>query len=104
VATDSSNHTPKQVLVCQHRSCQAEGSADVLAAFAEAAEETDFKIKGTDCQGQCSCGPTVRVVPEETWYYRVQPSDVRRIVEQHLKDGKPVDEKLNPRIHRRFSF
>lgn len=104
MVTDSQNNTPKQVLVCQYRSCQAEGSADVLAAFEEAAEDTDFQVKGTGCQGQCSCGPTVRVVPEETWYYRVQPSDVPRIVEQHLKDGKRVEEKLNPRIHLRFSF
>jgi (2Fe-2S) ferredoxin len=26
------------------------------------------------------------------------------IVEQHLKGGKPVEEKLHPRIHMRFSF
>jgi (2Fe-2S) ferredoxin len=81
----------------------ANGSAEVLAAF-EASEVNGFKVIGTGCQGQCSSGPTVRIVPEETWYCRVQPSDVPVIVEQHLKGGKPVEEKLHPRIHMRFSF
>ncbi len=91
------------VLVCQHTSCLAAGSAAVLAAF-EATEVTEFRVMGTGCQGQCSSGPTVRIVPEEIWYCRVQPSDVPVIVEQHLKGGKPVEAKLHPRLHMRFSF
>lgn len=98
-----SNPEERCVLVCQYRSCLANGSAEVLAAF-EAAEVTDFKVTGTGCQGQCSSGPTVRIVPEETWYCRVEPTDVPVIVEQHLKGGKPVEEKLHPRIHMRFSL
>ncbi len=91
------------VLVCQHKSCLAAGSANVLAAF-EQSEVDNFKVAGTGCQGQCSSGPTVRIVPEETWYCRVKPSDVPVIVEQHLKGGKLVEAKLHPRIHMRFSF
>lgn len=96
---------PKQrcVMVCQYRSCLANGSAEVLAAF-EAIEVPGVTVVGTGCQGQCSCGPTVRIVPEETWYCRVTTSDVPAIVEQHLLGGKPVEAKLNPRIHQRFSF
>ncbi|HEY9650973.1 MAG TPA: (2Fe-2S) ferredoxin domain-containing protein [Coleofasciculaceae cyanobacterium] len=97
--------TPEEpcILVCQHRSCQAAGSEAVLAAF-EAADTRDFTVKGSDCQGQCSAGPTVRIIPEETWYCRVQPSDVPVIVEQHLHGGKRVEAKLHPRIHMRFSY
>ncbi len=91
------------VFVCQYRSCLANGSAEVLAAF-EAADTNGFRVMGTGCQGQCTSGPTVRIVPEETWYWRVKPSDVPVIVEQHLKGGKQVEEKLNTRIHMRFSF
>ena len=90
------------VLVCQHTSCLAAGSAAVLAAF-EAAQ-TEFTVKACGCQGQCSSGPTVRIIPEETWYCRVQPNDVPLIVEQHLIGGKPVEDKLHPRIHLRFNF
>lgn len=105
IGSEQNGSKPKErcVLVCQHRSCLANGSEAVLAAF-EAAELTDFTVKGTGCQGQCTSGPTVRIVPEETWYWRVKPSDVPLIVEQHLKGGKPVEEKLNTRIHMPFSF
>ena len=91
------------ILVCQHKSCLAAGSAEVLAAF-ENAQVDGFEVTGTGCQGQCSSGPTVRIVPEETWYCRVKPSDVPVIVEQHLKGGQLVEAKLHPRIHMRFSF
>ena len=105
--TDSPNNDSqveeKSVLVCQYRSCLAAGSAEVLAAF-EAIEGINYKIVATGCQGQCSSGPTVRIVPEETWYCRVKPSDVPEIVEQHLVGGKRIEAKLNPRIHIRFSF
>lgn len=105
ISSEQNNSTSQErcVLVCQHTSCLAAGSVAVLAAF-EAANLTEFTVKGTSCQGQCSSGPTVRIVPEETWYCRVKPSDVPIIVEQHLLGGKPVEAKLHPRIHLRFSF
>ena len=105
IASEQNNSNSKKrcVLVCQHRSCLANGAQAVLAAF-EAAELTDLTVMGARCQGQCTSGPTVRIVPEETWYWRVQPSDVPMIVEQHLKGGKRVEAKLHPRIHMRFSY
>lgn len=93
--------TPRCVRVCQNQSCLRQGSAEVLSVF-QAAEVSDVTVEASGCLGQCSIGPTVRVTPDEIWYYRVQPSDVSVIVEQHLKGGQAVEEKLNPRIHRRF--
>jgi (2Fe-2S) ferredoxin len=46
----------------------------------------------------------VRVIPDEIWYYRVKPEDVPLIVEQHLKQGEPVQDKLNPSIHSRYQY
>ena len=89
------------VFVCQHTSCIAAGSEEVLAAFGTV---EGYEVVGCECLGQCSTSPTVRVTPEEIWYYRVQPEDVPLIVEQHLKGGQPVESKMNPRIHLRFSF
>ncbi len=91
------------VLVCQYTSCLENGSADVLAAF-QSEEIPGVKVIGSGCQGQCSSGPTVRILPEETWYCRVKPPDVPVIIEQHLKQGKIVKEKLNPRIHLQWNF
>ncbi|UNU22869.1 (2Fe-2S) ferredoxin domain-containing protein [Microcoleus vaginatus] len=91
------------VLVCQYLSCLKNGSAAVLAAF-EAQQVPGVKVEATSCQGQCTTGPTVRVTPDEIWYCRVKPSDVPLIVEDHLKEGKPVEALFNPRIHARYYY
>ncbi|HEY9619259.1 MAG TPA: (2Fe-2S) ferredoxin domain-containing protein [Crinalium sp.] len=89
------------VLVCQHRSCERNGSAEVLAAF-RAANVTGVFISASDCMGQCASGPTVQVAPDSVWYCRVKPSDVPAIVEEHLKGDRPVEALLHPRFHPRM--
>jgi (2Fe-2S) ferredoxin len=91
----------RQVLVCQHISCQNQGSASVLAAF-QADPVTGVVVVASECQGQCNMGPTVRVLPDETWYCRVKPEDVPVICDQHLKANQPVVRLLHPRLHPRF--
>lgn len=91
----------RRVLVCQHTSCLRHGAGAVLAAFQQQSVPGVI-VECSGCQGQCNIGPTVRILPDETWYYRVQPEDVTSIVEQHLQKGQPVTEKLNPRIHSRY--
>ncbi|MCL1465440.1 (2Fe-2S) ferredoxin domain-containing protein [Argonema galeatum] len=94
---------PRCVLICQNRSCLKNGSAEVLEAF-QAAKVSGVTVESSPCMGQCSSGPTVRIVPDETWYCRIEPSDVPTIVETHLLGGKPVEAKLNPRIHLRIEM
>ena len=91
-------HT-RYVLVCQHSSCQAAGASKILFEFQLAKLPPDVVILSTGCQGQCHLSPTVRILPEEVWYCRVQPNDVPLIVEQHLRGGNPVHSKLHPRFH-----
>jgi (2Fe-2S) ferredoxin len=88
----------REVLICQYTNCRANGSAEVLARFLEYSR-ADVKVSGSECQGQCNTGPTVRVLPEEVWYCRVTPRDVPAIVQQHLEQGSPVKALLNPRMH-----
>ena len=89
------------VYVCMYRNCLDRGSDQTLAAF-RARVPYPTIVQPSQCMGQCSSGPTVRVAADETWYYRVQPEDVTTIVEQHLIGGQPVTAKLNPRLHRTF--
>ncbi len=91
----------REVLVCQYVNCRANGSEQVLEAFL-ANPVAGVKVTGSECQGQCNMGPTVRVLPDETWYCRVKVEDVAEIVEQHLKRGKHVDRLLHPRLHPKF--
>lgn len=91
----------KQVLVCQYISCSANGSREVLERF-QANQVPGIEIIPSECQGQCNMGPTVRVLSDETWYCRVKPDDVLEIIQQHLKDGEPVERLLHPRFHPRW--
>lgn len=88
----------RRILVCQNTSCLERDSAKVLAAFRAEKLPSNIKVTASGCQGQCSVGATVRLVPDEVWYCRVKPQDVPMICDR-LCRGEVVSEKLNPRIH-----
>ena len=94
----SNNAQHYLVTVCQYRSCQRNGSEQVLAKFQEH-QSAKAMISGCECQGQCGSGPTVRVMPGNIWYCQVKPEDVDTIVNEHLNAGQPVERLLNPRMH-----
>ncbi|WP_202950945.1 (2Fe-2S) ferredoxin domain-containing protein [Prochlorothrix hollandica] len=94
---------PRCILVCQHRSCQRNGSEAVLEALAALGLPGVF-ASGTDCLGQCSSGPTVQVLPDRAWYCRVTVADVATIAQDHLLDDRPVQRLLHPRFHPVFDL
>lgn len=89
----------RHLFVCTNE--RAEGSRPACAAHdlyrALMAEtltrglSTAVAITATGCLGPCFDGPTVVVYPEGVWYSRVQPSDARELVEEHLANGRPVE-------------
>ena len=83
----------KTVLVCQNRSCKSRGSARVLKAF-QASAIPNTEVVGSGCLGQCGNGSMVLILPEEIWYDRVAPNEVKTLVEQHLLQGQPVKSML----------
>lgn len=87
------------VQVCQHRSCLRQQGAEVLAAF-QAHQSDNILVAASGCMGQCSSGPTVRVLPDDVWYCRLRPGDVETIVSEHLGQGQPVSAYLHPRFHK----
>lgn len=46
----------------------------------------------TPCLGVCSGGPIVVVYPDGIWYGGVTPELLERIVVEHLRDGRVVEE------------
>lgn len=50
------------------------------------------------CLGVCNGGPIVAVYPEGVWYGRVDPALLERIVVEHLKGGRVVEEAVFHRL------
>jgi len=75
----------------------ASGAAKVYSALEQALQGTDVRLERTGCIGMCYCEPLVEVIApggESYMYGKVTPEDVPRLVEEHLKQGKPVRELL----------
>ena len=87
-----------QILVCGGTGCsslQGESIADNLKLEVEAnALENDVQVVRTGCFGLCSLGPIVKVMPGDVIYTKVQPSDAREIVEEHILKGRKVERLL----------
>ena len=83
------------VLICGGTGCTSSGSKQIQAAFKENIESfglsDEVKIVQTGCFGLCALGPVVIIHPEGTFYSRVQPEDVKEIVEEHLLKGRIVE-------------
>lgn len=54
----------------------------------------------TPCLGVCNGGPIVVVYPDGIWYSGVTPELLERIVVEHLRDGRAVEEAVFHRHER----
>src|SRR5438128_1001875 len=52
----------------------------------------------TPCLGVCAGGPIIVVYPEGIWYAGVTPALLERIVVEHLRDGRVVEEAVFHRL------
>lgn len=82
------------VLICGGTGCTSSGSMKIKEAMIKKIEEEglsgEVKVVGTGCFGLCALGPIMIVYPEGTFYSMVTVEDVPEIVEEHLKNGRPV--------------
>jgi (2Fe-2S) ferredoxin len=97
-SSSSENQAPRQVLVCQYRTCRKDGSAQILAELQYAAPP-DVEVTACGCLGLCGSGPMVLVTPGNTYYWHVKPSQVDILVKQHLIAGQPIKSMLHRRLH-----
>ncbi|MCE1171540.1 MAG: (2Fe-2S) ferredoxin domain-containing protein [Zoogloea sp.] len=90
----------RHLLICTGPRCTQNGEAqalfDSLGAKLKAAglDQGELRVKRTRvaCFAACKGGPVMCVQPDGTWYYGVDDAAMNRIVEEHLRDGKPVAE------------
>ncbi len=52
---------------------------------------TGVRANAAGCLDGCEEGAAVVVYPDNVWYGRVTTADVKEIVEQHVKQGRPVE-------------
>jgi (2Fe-2S) ferredoxin len=59
---------------------------------------TRVKRSEAPCLGVCSAGPILVVYPEGIWYSGVSPALLQRIVVEHLKEGRVVEDAVFHRL------
>ncbi|MBR6472133.1 MAG: NADH-quinone oxidoreductase subunit NuoF [Firmicutes bacterium] len=86
-----------KIVVGQGSCGVATGAKKTAAEFEKQlkANNLDAELTITGCVGTCYLEPIVDVYEDNGWmtrYVKVQPDKVERIVEEHIKGGKPVEE------------
>ena len=96
----------RHVLVCVGGFCSPDRRGRELYSLLPALLEREDLLFGprrvkrgeTPCLGVCTAGPVIVVYPEGVWYAGVTPTLLERIVVQHLRDGRPVEEAVFHRL------
>ena len=96
----------RHVLVCTGGFCSPERGGRALYSLLAALLEREDLLFGpgrvkrgeTPCLGVCAGGPIVVVYPEGVWYKSVTPDLLERIVVEHLKGDKPIEEAIFHRL------
>lgn len=104
----------RRIVICAGTGCVANGSllvrdalvkelkdanSDVILELDEHDHKDATYLSKSGCQGFCQMGPLVHIEPEHILYVKVQPSDVKEIVEKTLLKGEVIERLLyqNPK-------
>ena len=83
------------VFVCIGKTCQKDGADETHAALKKCMKHSPLsdkvRVNRAGCMNQCGHGPMVVVYPDDIWYAGVDVKGARRIAEDHLLGGVPVE-------------
>ena len=96
----------RHVLICTGTYCDPLRQADRLYHRLShylgelGAYDNPVRVKRgtTPCLGVCYGGPLLVVYPDGIWYHSVDDALLRRIVEEHLGNNRPVEEYIFHRL------
>lgn len=82
------------ILVCAGTGCSSSESNLVYEMLLDEVSRKglsgDVQIIRTGCFGFCEKGPIVKVLPDNTFYTHVKPSDAKEIIDEHIIKGRKV--------------
>lgn len=100
--TPTMNPFTRHVLVCTGSSCDPQGRGqqlfnqmgELLGDLRKLSHPCRVKRTMVPCLGVCGGGPIIVVYPEGIWYHDVDEALLKRIVEEHLKHDRPVEDAI----------
>ena len=97
------------IMVCAGTGCVSAESLEMIKSFKEIIKEKGYENKvtvvATGCFGFCGQGPVIKIHPDDVFYVRVKPDDIKEIVDQHIIEGNVVERLLfkDPETHKPLS-
>lgn len=82
------------ILVCGGTGCISAESELIIDNLNKYLKEENMdasvQVLKTGCFGFCEKGPIVKILPDNTFYVQVKPSDAEEIVKEHIVKGRKV--------------
>ncbi|MEN3038377.1 MAG: (2Fe-2S) ferredoxin domain-containing protein [Candidatus Kryptonium sp.] len=106
----------KHIFICTNtrppehprESCGRKGAEDLLNKFRKKIAEIGLnryvRVNSAGCLDACEYGPSLVIYPEAVWYGGVNENNIDKIINEHLLEGKVVedllinDEKFKPEL------
>lgn len=92
----------KHIFICTNQKaegkscCGEQRGMELVEKFREVLSEKGLKGKiraqRSGCLDACKHGPALVIYPEGTYYKQVTPSDVERIIDEHIIGGKQLED------------
>ncbi|HPK64798.1 MAG TPA: NAD(P)H-dependent oxidoreductase subunit E, partial [Sphaerochaeta sp.] len=86
------------ILVCGGTACESSKADAIYQNLIKECEANgivdEVQIVKTGCFGFCEQGPIVKILPEDSFYVKVEPSDAKELIAEHIIKGRQVERLL----------
>ncbi len=86
----------KHLFICNGSSCTQNGASETTLSIRDEIQKLGLHDRThtsrTLCNGRCDDGPIVIVTPDNIWYKQISAKVGRKLVYDHLKNEKPMED------------